>query len=595
MSDNRKPGPSSQNSRGSARSRGGHTRASAHGHRYEPYSNPTSDRHDHHHTGGGDLRLQQNDPQWVCRHPLGFHHDRGCEQCALQRRHITDAIRTDPELASRIAQASLDDPETLRVEVEDARRNWSLCQDDLDDCERELDRTHREIERVREELDQERRLRQRPPAPAMLPQVHDRGRNLSAPQQTIELLQQQLREATTARDNYRLHTEELATQLLRLGHSVVAASGSDASTTLPRPFFSISDPVPGGAPTYVIPRQDTDVEMGDASEAAPVPYATRTFVLGTDGTLVRQRADIFDMSSDEGETIESDESEDFDDDGDIGRPKAPKKAKGKVVASRPPLPQQQAPPVLPVTRPSRRPPTGPRVDRHNWTAPQPSWDSNPLPADRARWGDESSLARGSDIGPVPWTHTPATVGWGDPSRPMYQQGWSGVGHIGLPPPPPPSSHFSERGGRNQPPPLPPRLVTRNQPIWHTEFNGVAWVARRIPREPIVANLHGQERYEHERTRGVNAPRPALQPGELPPGFVAANVTTSEVLRNLMERASEPTNPGARDAVDILGDLRNVAGRAPHPRHELEDIVMNEYIGKPAWAGGKAHLKQNKKG
>ncbi|KAK7690241.1 hypothetical protein QCA50_006895 [Cerrena zonata] len=566
MSDNKKPESSFHHSRGFNRSRGGHSRASAHAHRFEPYSNPGPDRYDHHHHDGGDHRIHRTSPQWVARHPLGFHHDRGCEQCAQQRRHVTEAIRTEPELAARIAQASLDDPEALRAEVEDARRNWSLCQDDLEDCERELDNTWRELERVQSEIGEERRRRDQAPsttprerAPRQAGTLSNPAIQLDSARQTIGLLQQQLAEAGRARDNYRLHTEELTTHLLRLGHSVVAASGADASTTLPRPFFSVTNPAPGGNPSYVVPNQDADVEMGDGNTAPP-SYQNRTFVLGSTGALTRQRADIFDMSTDEGEEVESDE-EDFDDDGDIGRPKASSKGKkGKMVAKLPPLPPTAG--AL-ASRPQDRPtPAGPRADRRNWPVPRASWDSNPLPADRERWGDESSRARGSDIGPGIDQHT---------------------------------SRGGVRGGRNRPPAPPARLVARNLPIQHIEFNGIPWVARRIPREPIVASLHGQEKYEHERTRGLNAPRPALQPGEIPPGFVAANVTTSEVLRNLMERASVPTNPGARDVVDILGDLRNVAGRALHPRHELENIVMNEYIGKPAWAGGKAHLKQNKKG
>ena len=50
------------------------------------------------------------------------------------------------------------------------------------------------------------------------------------------------------------------------------------------------------------------------------------------------------------------------------------------------------------------------------------------------------------------------------------------------------------------------------------------------------------------------------------------------------------HPGAKDAVDILGDLLNAASRAPLPRHELEEYVREHYDGKPTWAGGKQHKK-----
>ncbi|KAK7682713.1 hypothetical protein QCA50_014096 [Cerrena zonata] len=613
MSQNRKPEPpsSSQNPRGPNRSRGGHPRASAQSHRYEPYSNIGGDRSDHHLGTGGHRPPPYSTPQWVCRHPLGFHHDRGCEQCASQRRHITEAIQTDASLAARIAQASIDDPEALRLEIDEVQWELSTSQQHLDDCQRDLEDSRREaaqrrseVEQARADLERERRHQSRPrehsPAtrgrhprwngdPALNPH-----QGVSSALASIELLQSQLRQAEVARDNYRTHAEELTTLLLQQGHTVVAASGADVSTTLPRPYFRLEQPVQGTAPCYVVPVPDADVEMGESEQTPPTFLTRREFVLNSDGALVRHRSDPYDLPTDD-EEVESDD-DDFDDDDSVGRPtKSKKKAqsankgKGKVEQTPPPPPSTSA------DGGSRRPPpSAPRVDRRQWPVPTPDWDRNSLPADRALWSDESNLARGSDIGPVPWTSpsssafTAPVVGWGNPHGHTQQHGWGAMDRAFTPAP-----YFSRGGGNRSI--APNRSTNRYQPPRPGVFNGIQWVARRIPRQGLAANLHGQARYEHEMTQGINAPRPPLQPGEIPPGFVSANVTTVEILRNLMDRALTSGNPGAREAVDILGDLRNVAGRAPHPRHELETIVLEEYMGKPAWAGGKAHLKPSKKG
>ena len=160
----------------------------------------------------------------------------------------------------------------------------------------------------------------------------------------------------------------------------------------------------------------------------------------------------------------------------------------------------------------------------------------------------------------------------------------------------PSENFSGRGegpSGNKAPPSQPQergLDSINRQRNHGPFNGVEWTALRLPRTKEVAQLSATDRMTQLARLGTNEGRAPLQEGELPPRFELANVHSIETIQNLIDRTSDSVNPGAKDAVDILGDLLNAASRAPLPRHALEDFIREHYDGKPTWAGGKQHKK-----
>lgn len=68
----------------------------------------------------------------------------------------------------------------------------------------------------------------------------------------------------------------------------------------------------------------------------------------------------------------------------------------------------------------------------------------------------------------------------------------------------------------------------------------------------------------------------------------------ETLRNLIGRVESEENPGAWDALEILGDLKNAASRAPRPRHKLERAILQLFAKRPTWAGPGAKAKKIKK-
>ena len=77
-------------------------------------------------------------------------------------------------------------------------------------------------------------------------------------------------------------------------------------------------------------------------------------------------------------------------------------------------------------------------------------------------------------------------------------------------------------------------------------------------------------------------RPPLSEGQLPPLFKKLRVVNEGILCNLIDRAEESGNPGAIDAVEILGSLNNAAARAAKLRHPLKEFLLQNYKCKPDW-------------
>ncbi|KAK7678302.1 hypothetical protein QCA50_018650 [Cerrena zonata] len=555
----------------------------------------------------------RHEPRWVHRHPWGFHHDRGCPLCTDHENHVETASRHEPELALAVTNAIARDPDRLRSRLDDA-------EDTLEEVRRELQTERRRADDLQFELERERNRRPPIPPPQLIPRplppppprpepqpepradpsaglqrLEETLLELQRAQTSIRMLEDQVAEAQGQFHNYRLHSAELVSHLLRGGHNVTAAAGGHASGPVPRPFFTIERTSNGADGRLTVPSMDPDVVMTDGSSEKPTPPLTedRVFQADTSLHLRRLKRDIYDGLDDEDDYIPSDDSEESDGSGSRGGRdimKSKQKGKGKAKEKIESSPSKEGEDSFDATGfviPHQFPVNLRTSWRHSVLNQNPSSSNTtrPPPVVRHGWGDEESLARGHDIGPVP--------DWGNLSHSGSMRPAALATSVLAGPSGTRRSNFEGGGGTN----TLLSTTTPRQENAHASttdstlgeevpgpFNGVPWTARRIPPPTFPPGMSAEDKQEMVRRSGANAARPALGRGQLPPRFAEANVTSISVIRDLIARTTSEMNPGALLALEILGDLKNAASRAPRPRHELENFLLHRFGKRPAWAG-----------
>ena len=534
---------------------------------------------------------------WIQTH-IGICHESGCSQCDSQQGHIAEAIASEPQLATLVAQASINHvggPNRRNEELD--RRNREL-QRWAEDCERRLDDTRRALDDIRRDRD---RYRERAHL-AEESRGHRGGQ--TDPQSedavntggTIAGLRNELARATVARDNYRAHSNELISALLRERYNIRATSSVPDTEVRPHQFFVVDRTPEGRTPRFSVPVADEDVVMDDPSMPPGARgYSDRLYALDAQGTLQPWARDPYEALEFESDGTESGSTgiiEVNDDSRRIGttiervparvdsnnRPEprsAASTSKGKGRETRQDAgthgKSTAAKATHTVSTPSsNRPPPEFRPDpASNTKSGEAKWGKGWAGAtelkDGEGWGWGTTSPSGSKAGPS--NDTTSAVGGGGDSATTNLTPADGTASTG-----------------------PTQRTFSSTTVNHPPFNGIQWVSRkRIP--PVFPpNSTAQEKKEILQREGRNLRRAPLKKGELPPTFVELNTTTEEVLQNLFDRTLSPDNPGARDAIEILGELNNAAARARKPRHPLEDFVVKRYTGKPDWA--KATVSDN---
>ena len=568
-------------------------------------------------------------PTLTYQHPWGYRHQSGCRRCDDFSEHVREEARDRHDFAQVVVEASLSDPPDV------VRRRYEEARDQVEDLERELDKRDRQIDEERDRAtrmsramqdrdqaalrdsniisDLRRQLSSRPNLEPVPPRHHapsnvseEHLRRLqeenAALRHNLALSSQQIREDNQRILNLHGQLEEILCFVLHNGHSVAATSGNSGTQPLPRPYFLISscDTNPG---RYTVPLpRDEDEKMEDGGNEPPVaPNESSTakrglediaYIPSSEGHLVQLYRDPYEQveyedNSDDNGDDEGDDSTDSDagnhpDSGPrigvqlrarsrspiaIVVPESPPtpvtRASEKYLKARPGSGHRTAEPqqrgnnsVAPVTETLKWNNSGSWADAHDhagWADEPPRWSEV---AQRRPTAPTPPVASSSRINPAPIpssSRTPSMTERPTPSAPRA---------------------MSSRGGRDR------TMATTN----HGPFNGIPWVAKRFASIPMPYGVSPAERNRILREAGRNVERGPLGKGQIPPRFEEAYVKNIDILRNLVERAQHPDHPGARDAVDILGELLNAASRAPKKsRHELEEFIISNYTGRPQWA------------
>ena len=520
---------------------------------------------------------------WIQTH-IGICHESGCSQCDSQQGHIAEAIAFEPQLATLVAQASINHVGGTNRRVEELDRRNRELQRWVEDCERRLDDIRRDRDRYRERAHLAEESRGHRGG-----QAETQSEGTTSTNDTIAGLRTELARATVARDNYRAHSNELISALLRERYSIRATSSVPDTEVRPHQFFAVERTPDGRVPRFSVPIPDEDVVMDDPSMPPGARgYSDRLYALDAQGTLQPWARDPYEALEFESDGTESGSTGIIEVNDDSRR-------SGSTIERVPTRVDNNS---RPEPRPSASTSKGkgreirsdvgasgtPATTKATHTAPTPSGNRPPpkfqpdpasnTPSGEAKWGKG-------------WEGVPELKdgeGWG----------WGTAGHSGSKTGSSSNIASAVGGGGDSTTteltPIDGTVTGDSTPrtfasttVNHPPFNGIQWVSRKRVPPVFPPNSTAQEKKDILQREGRNLRRAPLKKGELPPTFVELNTTTEEVLQNLFDRTLSPDNPGARDAIEILGELNNAAARARKPRHPLEDFVVKRYTGKPDWA------------